>query len=235
MWKFWGCCCRCCLGYRHWCLCSLSQVLVLVIMVGSLQGASWVLETQWRAEATCEVWVWSKDREEFPRVPCGSQWAQAGREWWLMCSSHLRSPSLVLQPLCFGLLVAISWSVLFLCLWLLSLSKMITSSLDGTGNGFNCTRKAWDKCFHFLSDGSQWHFHTHISYLLSQKAGSGSLLLLFSTFQLNSHQSQPSSPPAKTGWTTNYLCGCWILFLSYVWNNSNLYICFVHVTMDLWN
>ena len=31
----------------------------------------------------------------------------------------------------------------------------------------------------------------------------------------------------------NYVCGCRILFLSYVWNNANLYICFVYVTMDL--
>ena len=37
-----------------------------------------------------------------------------------------------------------------------------------------------------------------ISYSLSQKAGSVSFLLLFSTFQVNSHQSQPPSPPAKT-------------------------------------
>ena len=153
----------------------------------SLQGSSWVLETQWRAEATCEVWVWSKDREEFPRVPCRSQWAQAGREWWLTCSSLLLSPTLLLQPLCFGLFVGISWSVLFLCLWWLSLSKMVTSSIDGTGNGFSCTCKAQDKCFPFLSDGSQWQFHMRISYSLSQKAGSGSFLILFSCFQLNSH------------------------------------------------
>lgn len=149
----------------------------------SLQGSSWVLETQWRAEATCEVWVWSKDREEFPRVPCGSQWAQAGREWWRTCSSLLLSPTVLLQPLCFGLFVGISWSVLSLCLWWLSL----TSSIDGTGNGFSCTCKAQDKCFHFLSDGSQWQFHMRISYSLSQKAGSGSFLILFSCFQRNSH------------------------------------------------
>lgn len=31
----------------------------------------------------------------------------------------------------------------------------------------------------------------------------------------------------------NYLCGCQILFSSYVWSNANLYICFVYVTMDL--
>ena len=64
------------MGYRCGGLCSLIQVLAVVMMVvNPYRGlfVHWVLEMQWRAEATYEAWVGSKDREGFPRVLCGSQ------------------------------------------------------------------------------------------------------------------------------------------------------------------